>query len=403
MAQHLDYDPADEDLTVELQYDNGRCHSQLRLNELLLKMFSPWWKARLSASSFQDCGVGGARVMPVRLSDPAVGALALQAARLSLSLEDVQALGDVRTTFHLWQLADMWQFGYLVDLCHQTIKLQLRGLQVSELQQLLQPALNHSDSFLEEVLKPFFIEFDKERSRELYLCLGGAATLQLAEAAPIALFQMSSDFQEQLRQVCQQWSMQQVCEYMERNIEARSKSFYATMSPDTCARLFASAPLPRVTDMLQIVQDSSWSRKQRTRACRAIDLGRLLHIDLQHVKLHHRQLPQDASTYHALWQASIRFAEHSHVSFSLAPPWTFHFHSHKCGDVPSVQSGPVKLTFQTESAWHLKATFVTPGKSHGILLKTPGDWPAAPSLCQRGLPFHFTTGQVLLVIVQDAF
>lgn len=402
MAEHLEYDPADEDLTVELQHLDGRCHAQVRLNELLLKMFSPWWRTRLSSSNFQDCGHGDQdRVVRVVLAEPDVGALALRAARLALSLDDLTALGQVQTTLQLWQLADMWQFGYLVDLCHRALRVQMRGRCASELQQLLRPALDHSEGFLEEVLVPFFKEAKEERCKELYICLGGPATLQLAEAAPIPLFQLEGPFQEQLRQASQQWSTQQICDYLKRNVEARSKAFYATLAPEVCTKLFASAPLPRVTDMLQIVQASRWNRKQRIRAYQAVDLKRLLDSDLSHVRVHHRQLPQTASTYQALWQASMRFAEHSHVSHSLAAPWTFHFKSKQCETIKdlTVNSGPVKLTFQTESAWSLRASFHTSENAHGVLL--PGTH-GSPSLCQRGIPFSFQSGQILLVVLQEA-
>lgn len=402
MAEHLEYDPADEDLTVELQHLDGRCHIQIRLNESLLKMFSPWWRTRLSSNNFQDCGHGGQdRIVRVALAEPDMGALALRAARLALSLDDLTALGQVQTTWQLRQLADMWQFGYLVDLCHRALRVQLRGRPASELEQLLRPALDYS-GFLDEVLKPFFRESKEERCKELYLGLGGAATLQLAEAAPIPLFQLENSFQDQLQQASQQWSTQQICDYLKRNVEARSKTFYATLAPDVCIRLFASAPLPCVTDMLQIVQNSRWHRKQRMRAYQAIDLKRLLDSDLSHVRVHHRQLPQTTSMYHALWQASMRFAAHSHVSHSLAPPWTFHFRSTKCETFVdlTVNSGPVKLTFQTESGWNLRASFQTLENAYGVLLLRND--PSSATLCQRGMSFSFQPGQILLVILHDA-
>ena len=404
MAQHLEYDPSDEDLTVAINSPRGCCHSEVRASCLLLKMFSPWWKSRLS-SSFQDCGPSANdRVIHITVGEPDVAALALRAARLALSVDDLVKLGDLQATFKLWQLADMWQFGYLVELCQRALRVQLRGKDPTEMQQLLRPALEHSQDFLQEVLKPFFKEHVEERSPEVYLGLGGAAPLQLAQAAPIPGFQSRCGFQQQLLQLSHEhMTEKEVLEYLEQNVEARSKDFYATRSADACIRLFASAPLPRVYDMLSLVLASRWNRSQKTRALKAVNLGRLLTSDVTFLKQHHMQLPQEANMYRALWQASMRFAQHTHASHSLAAPWTFHFHNLKYqSNISSIKSGPVQLEFTHTTTFDLEVRFTTARKAYGLLLDyREHSMPHGPRIYQAGVAFAITSTDILLIIFEN--
>ncbi len=402
MAEYLDYDGADEDLTVIVNDSKGVKHSEMLVNSVLLKMLSPWWRAKLSCSQFQDCiDRRGPPSVHISQDEPEVAALALQAARLDLTVDALVKNGDLANSFRLWQLADMWQFGYLTHICLQALRKQLLGKGLADLQQLLQPAMQHSETFLRDVLIPFFKDFEEQRTQEIYLGLGGIATVQLASAAPIQGFQLEQAFQEQLAEVSQEWNLEQLCDYMQQNVEARSRHIYASRSPDACCKLFSAAPLPSVTDMLRIALEANWTRKQKQKAIRAVDLSRMLTSDQSFVKIHHQRLPQEASIYRALWQAANRFAEHSHVSHSMATPWTFHFHYDLFASaIPSVRAGPVTLTFTTTSDFLKSARFTTDKPSYGLLWTSPR-CTRSPQLLQSGKPFAYKLDWLVLIVLRD--
>ena len=297
----------------------------------------------------------------------------------------------------------MWQFGYVVHLCQQALRKQLVDQGVREVENLLQPAMQHSERFLEQVLEPLFIGCEEERSNKIYLSLVGIATVRLAQVAPIQGFQQNSDFQDQLAAVSQQWTQQQLCDYMQHNVEARSKRLYAIQSPDTCCTLFSIAPLPRVCDMLSIALNANWSQGQQQRAICAVDFNRMLTGDLDYVQNNRQQLPQDTSIFYGLWQAATRFAHHSHVSSSMKPPWTFHFHSDShvyASEILTVWAGPVRLKCTISSGGGLHARFTTPKfkASHALHSSSACD-SKDPAIRQSGESFRVRRHDFLLIIL----
>lgn len=102
---HLDYDEGDEDLTVRFRQKDGTTYCCTNVNTLLLKMLSPWWRAKMTSSGFKG-SVNDGRCVIVH-ENPMVAELALKAAKLRLQQVDLVAEGDLGLAFSIWQLADM--------------------------------------------------------------------------------------------------------------------------------------------------------------------------------------------------------------------------------------------------------------------------------------------------------
>ena len=87
----------------------------LAVSSVLIKMLSPWWRAKLTSGGCKD-SVQESRCVVVH-ENPRVAELALDAAKFRLRQADLVAKGDLNFAYTTWQLADMWQFGYLSSIC----------------------------------------------------------------------------------------------------------------------------------------------------------------------------------------------------------------------------------------------------------------------------------------------
>lgn len=119
--------------------------------------------------------------------NPRVAELALDAAKFRLQQADLVAEGDLNLAYTTWQLADMWQFGYLSSICQRALQDLLKDLSTdADRLDFVKLALSHNDSILEEVLVPFFVDHPEERKTDSYLAFSDRVLLRLAEVAPIS-------------------------------------------------------------------------------------------------------------------------------------------------------------------------------------------------------------------------
>ena len=102
---HLAYDDEDENLTVVTKSDAETTFCETKLNSVLIKMLSPWWRAKLTFGGFKD-SVQDSRCVIVH-ENPRVAELALDAAKFRLRQADLVAEGDLNLAYTTWQLADM--------------------------------------------------------------------------------------------------------------------------------------------------------------------------------------------------------------------------------------------------------------------------------------------------------
>ena len=388
---HLDYDEGDEDLTVAIQSEDGITWCETQANSVLLKMLSPWWRAKLTSSGFKD-SVNDNRCVIVH-DNPRVAEFALKAAKLRLQQADLVAECDLGLAFSIWQLADMWQFGYLSSICQGALKDLLRNLS-SDTKTLtfVTAALEHSDAVLEDVLVPFFLEHQSERDFKLYLAFNDRALLRLAEVAPIAGFQSDSSgkFQDRLNAYATACEEHELLQYLQRNPEARNKELYSTRTLECCLMLFASAPLPFVRDMISIALKASWTPAEKELALSAIDYDRVTSGDQHYLRQHHYQLPQQAYLYRALWLCSQYNVRHPEATVSQSPPWVIACcKDHYGGDNETVHAGPVRL--QTTSM--KQAVFFCTSPAYGVLYR----YGESIGVVQPALPFHFGAQHILVV------
>ncbi|KAA6419363.1 MAG: hypothetical protein FRX49_10622 [Trebouxia sp. A1-2] len=314
---HLAYDDEDENLTVVIKSDAGTTFCETKVNSVLIKMMSPWWKAKLTSGGFKD-SVQDSRCVIVH-ENPRVAELALDAAKFRLQQADLVAEGDLNLAYTTWQLADMWQFGYLSSICQGALQDLLKDLSRDvERLEFVKVALNHNDAILEEVLVPFFVDHPEERKTDLYLAFSDRVLLRLAEVAPIAGFQSRSQmFRERFRVYASGCDDSELTQYMQHNPEARNQQLFLSRSFECCVLLFAAAPLPFVKDMVHVALQSSWTAEEKELALSAINYSRVTSIDHEYLRDHHPELPQHAYIYRALWLSSQRRAAGETAASSL--------------------------------------------------------------------------------------
>ncbi len=387
---HLAYDDEDENLTVVIKSDAEATFCETKVNSVLIKMLSPWWRAKLTSGGFTD-SVQDSRCVIVH-ENPRNAELALDAAKFRLRQADLVAEGDLNLAYTTWQLADMWQFGYLSSICQGALQDLLKDLSTdADRLEFVKVALNHNDAILEEVLVPFFVDHPEERSTDLYLAFSDRVLLRLAEVAPIAGFQTRSPkFMERFRVYASGWDDSEFTQYMQRNPEARNQQIFLSRSFECCVILFAAAPLPFVKDMIKVALQSSWTLEEKELALSAIDYSRVTSADQKYLTNHHHELPQQAYIYRALWQSSQEQLSHPQITISSSEPWTIHCcHDDYTSDRQLLKAGPIRL----ERVNYREAVFFSNVKAYGLLYRR--DY--CVGVVQAGRPFGFTNGSVLIV------
>ena len=388
---HLDYDEGDEDLTVAIQSEDGATYCETKVNSILMKMLSPWWRAKLTSSGFKD-SVQESRCVIVH-ENPRVAEFALKAAKFRLLQADLVAEGDLGLAFSIWQLADMWQFGYLSSVCGGALKDLLKNISTdAETLAFVTAALEHNDAILEDVLVPYFVEHETERNPTVYLAFSDRAMLRLAEVAPIAGFQSHSSkgFQHRLDEYAEGCEENELLQYLQRNPEARNKHLYSTRSFECCLMLFASAPLPFVKDMISVALKSAWTPAEKELALSAIDYSRVTSYDQQYLTQHHHELPQQAYLYRALWQCSQYNVTHPDVTISQSPPYAIHCCQDYYGaDTEPVHAGDIQLQMRGVK----QAMFFSTTPAYGILYKHG----QCIGVVKPAFPFRFGARDALIV------
>ena len=372
------------------------------VNRALLKMLSPWWKAKLSVSGFTD-SVQSGRCTVVH-DTPRVAELALNAARLRVRQADLVLEADLGLVFKLWQLADMWQFGYLSSLCQGAMKELLTDTDPETLKDFAASALEHSETVPGHVLIPFFLDNPQQRSHGIYLAFDDNTMLRLAELAPIAGFQAQSRaFITRLTQCVSTWGDDDVLRYMQSNPEARSEVLYSQRSLECCMLLFATAPLPFVKQMVRVALHSDWTSKQKQLAMLAIDFSRVTKIDQEYLSAHEAELPNQAYVFQALWHASTRQAACSKVHMTTSAPWAITVD--ECsylGDDVQLRAGPVTIILRSRN----QAIFYCNTPAYAIRrlehaqLGRRSSVDVGVKVVQPGKPFHF--GQSTSLVVYEA-
>ena len=386
---HLAYDDKDENLTVVIKSDAETTFCETKVNSVLIKMLSPWWRAKLTSGGFKD-SVQDSRCVIVH-ENPRVAELALDAAKFRLRQADLVAEGDLNLAYTTWQLADMWQFGYLSSICQGALQDLLKDLSTdADRLEFVKVALNHNDAIL-EVLVPFFVDHPEERSTDLYLAFNDRVLLRLAEVAPIAGFQSRSHkFVDRFRVYASGWDDSEFTQYMQRNPEARNQQLFLSRSFECCVILFAAAPLPFVKDMIKVALQSSWTPEEKELALSAIDYSRVTSADQKYLTNHHHELPQQAYIYRALWQSSQEQLSHPQITISSSAPWTIHCcHDDYTSDRRLLKAGPIRF----ERVNYREAVFFSNVKAYGLLYRR--DY--CVGVVQAGKPFGCTNGSVLIV------
>lgn len=389
---HLAYDDEDENLTVVIKSDAGTTFCETKVNSVLIKMMSPWWKAKLTSGGFKD-SVQDSRCVIVH-ENPRVAELALDAAKFRLQQADLVAEGDLNLAYTTWQLADMWQFGYLSSICQGALQDLLKDLSRDvERLEFVKVALNHNDAILEEVLVPFFVDHPEERKTDLYLAFSDRVLLRLAEVAPIAGFQSRSQmFRERFRVYASGCDDSELTQYMQHNPEARNQQLFLSRSFECCVLLFAAAPLPFVKDMVHVALQSSWTAEEKELALSAINYSRVTSIDHEYLRDHHPELPQHAYIYRALWLSSQRRVSHPAVTISSSAPWTIHCcHDDYTSNQQLLRAGPIKFTRLN----HRQSVFSSDVAAYGLLYRCRSDY--CVGVVQAAKPFIFGEGSVLIV------
>ncbi len=386
----LDYDSGDEDLTVVIESEDGTPYCETKVNSVLIKMLSPWWRVKLTSLGFKDSVQEGRCV--IMHDNPRVAELALKAVKFRLRQADLVAEGDLALTFTIWQLADMWQFGYLSSICQGALQDLVKNLSTeTETLTFVTEALEHSDAILEEVLVPFFVDHPKERRAKVYLALSDRAMLRLAEAAPIAGFQSGAPkFEERLAAYASTCDDNDLLQYMQHNPEARKKAIYSARSSECCMMLFAAAPLAFVKDMVSVALHSSWTQNEKELALSAIDYGRTTSNDAEFLDHSHHKLPQQAYVYRALWQCAQQRVAHPEATISQSAPWVVHCcQDYFGGDTKIVTAGPVKLQMRSVR----QAVFFCSSPAYGVLFR----YGTNKGVVRAAFPFAFHGGDVLIV------
>ncbi len=387
---HLAYDDEDEDLTVVIMSDAETTFCETKVNSVLIKMLSPWWRAKLTSGGFKD-SVQEDRCVIVH-ENPKVAELALDAAKFRLQQADLVAEGDLNLAYTIWQLADMWQFGHLSSICQGALQDLLKDLSTdADRLEFVKVALNHNDAILEEVLVPFFVDHPEERKTDLYLAFSDRVVLRLAEVAPIAGFQsLSCKFKQRFRVYASGWDDSEFTQYMQRNPEARNQQLFLSRSFECCVILFAAAPLPFVKDMIKIALQSSWTPEEKELALSAIDYSRVTSIDQKYLTNHHHELPQQAYIYRALWQSSQEHLSHPQTTMSSSAPWTIHCcHDDYSSDRRLLRAGPIRF----ERVNHQEAVFFSDVEAYALLYHHD----CCLGVMQAAQPFGCSEGNVLIV------
>ena len=381
---HLDYDDTDEDLTIVIKSEDDTVFCESKVNSVLLKMLSPWWKTKLTSSGFSDWVHSSS--CTITHESPRVAEFALNAARLRIKQSDLVSEADLGFTFQLWQLADMWQFGYLSGLCQGALQELLTGQDADTLKSFVTAALEHSDAILESVLVPFFIDHPKERSQAVYLAFDDKPMLRLAEVAPIAGFQsVSQNFKDRLASYVETCNDTVLVQYLQNNPEARSTALYRKQSFERCMLLFAAAPLPFVQDMVELTLKSSWAKEMKQLAMSAIDFDRVTSRDQRYLSLHHNELPQEVYIYRALWKCTQRMVANPAFSMATSPPWAVAYTQTHYGEDKAGHAGPVKFTMQSVR----QAVFFCNSPAYGIVNDR--------RIVRPGMPFAFHSGDWIVV------
>ena len=385
---HLAYDDEDEDLTVVIKSDAETTFCETKVNSVLIKMLSPWWRAKLTSGGFKD-SVQESRCVIVH-ENPRVAELALDAAKFRLQQADLVAEGDLNLAYTTWQLADMWQFGYLSSICQGALQDLLKDLSTdADRLEFVKVALNHNDAILEEVLVPFFVDHPEERKTELYLAFSDRVLLRLAAIAPIAGFQSRSpQFRERFLEYASGCDDSELTKYMQCNPEARNQQLFLSRSFECCMILFAAAPLPFVKDMISVALQSSWTPEEKELALSAIDYSRVTSIDQEYLTDHHHQLPQQAYIYRALWQSSQQQVSHPGTTISSSAPWTIHCY-HDSHQLPPLRAGPIRF----ERIDYRQSIFFSDVAAYGLIYS----YDYCDGVVQAARPFSFSAGSVLIV------
>ena len=324
--------------------------------------------------------------------NPRVAEVALDAAKFRLQQADLVAEGDLNLAYTTWQLADMWQFGYLSSICQGALKDLLKDLSTdADRLDFVKLALSHNDSILEEVLVPFFVDHPEERKTDSYLAFSDRVLLRLAEVAPIAGFQSRShQFRERFRVYASGCDDSELTQYMQCNPEARYQQLFLSRSFECCVILFAAAPLPFVRDMISVALQSSWTPEEKELALSAIDYSRVTSIDQGYLTDHHHELPQQAYIYWALWQSSQQHVSHPEITISSSAPWTIHCcrDGYKPGQ-RCLRAGPIRF----ENIDYQQADFFSDVAAYGVLYS----YNYCVGVVQAAQPFRFSKGSVLIV------
>ena len=387
---HLAYDDEDEDLTVVIKSDAETTFCETKVNSVLIKMLSPWWRAKLTSGRIKDC-VQEKRCVIVH-ENPRVAKLALDAAKFRLQQADLVAEGDLNLAYTTWQLADMWQFGYLSSICQGALQDLLKDLSTdADRLEFVKAALNHNDAILEDVLVLFFVDHPEERKTDLYLAFSDRVLLRLAEVAPIAGFQSrSSQFRERFHVYASGCDDSELTQYMQCNPEARSQQLFLSRCFECCVILFAAAPLPFVKDMISVALQSSWAPEEKELALSAIDYSRLTSLDQEYLKDHHHELPPQAYIYRALWQSLQQQVSNPGTTISSSAPWIIHCcHDDYKSDQRLLTAGPIRF----ERISYQQSVFFSDVAAYGSLYC----YDFCAGVVQAAKPFRFNEGSVLIV------
>lgn len=402
--EFLDYDGAEEDLIVVVTSEDGTVFSEVAVNSVLLRMLSPWWKTKLTPNGFKE-EIRDGRCTVID-DTPEVAVMALQIAKLRFHQQDLQKDADLNTIFKLWRLADMWQFGYLAKMCQSAMTHLLTQTDEASIREFISSAMDHSETIMEDVLLPLFLENPQLRTPTLYLAFDDQTMFTVAERAPIAgWLTASADYNDRLEHYVETLDDDEFVRFMVANPEARFQNLYALRSVECCMLLFAEAPLPLVSSMISLVLSSGWNRSQKEIAMLAVDFDRIVGHESKFFERVGEQLPSVTYIWQSLWRASNRQRANRFLSISYAAPWVVTFSDNYFSDAKKISAGPIEVVLRGRNDAHFFSSVPAYGVVRTHCTNNSWCWLESSYQCdvvQPGQQFLCGVNSVLVIYESDA-
>ena len=139
---------------------------------------------------------------------------------------------------------------------------------------------------------------------------------------------------------------------------------------------------------------SDWPSEQREVALSVINFDRMTAFDSRCLETNHRELPQQAYIYRALWKCCQTLVKCPYVSMSSSPPYAvFCPKTAYCCDQPEMKAGPLRVVVSGTQT----AVFYCETAAYGLRC----DHYTTSIVLQPGKPFKFSSGDRVVIYVKQ--